>query len=120
MPESKFDWAADVWLGMRDGKLEAENFINAGGYTGLAPALWELFYDFHCLMNNEITYTQMPSYIHRKFDKLTDDDFKEIDELAKLMLDPDKNFNELVNVWNTKKKFRILNDTLIGDDDHVC
>lgn len=119
MPINKFDWSADTWLGIRQGKLNADNFNNAGGFSGLMPVMWELFYDFHCLMNNEILYTQMPSYVHSKFDKLTEGDLQEIDELAKLMIDPDKNFNELVKVWNTKKKFRILNDTLIGDDDHV-
>ena len=62
---------------------------------------------------------QMPSYIFYKFDKLTEKDFEEIDELAKLMLEPDKNFDELFEMWNTKKKFRILNGPLVGDSDHV-
>lgn len=60
----------------------------------------------------------MPSYIYFKFDKLTEKDFEEIDELAKLMLEPDKNFHELVKIWNTKKKFRTLNGPLISDSDH--
>ncbi|MFA7314417.1 MAG: transglutaminase-like domain-containing protein [Candidatus Magasanikbacteria bacterium] len=119
IPTEKFDWSANTWLGIRNGQLKADNFINAGGFNGLMPVMWELFYDFHCLMNNEITYTQMPSYVHSKFDKLTEIDFKKLDELAELMLDPDKNFNKLFKVWNTKKKFRILNDTLIGDVDHI-
>lgn len=119
MPEKKFDWAANTWLGIREGKLNADNFINADGSTGLMPALWAIFYDFHCLMNNEILYTLLPSYIFYKFDKLTEKDFKEIDELAELMLEPDKNFDELVKTWNTKKKFRILNGPLISDNDHV-
>lgn len=119
MPEEKFDWAASTWLGIRQGKLDENRFINAGGFKGLLPVLWAIFYDFHSLMNNEILYTQTPYYISNKFDRLTEKDFKEIDDLAKLMMDPDKNFDELVNIWNTKKKFRILNGPLIGDSDHV-
>lgn len=119
MPESKFDWAADTWLGIRKGKLDANNFRNADGSVGLMPALWEIFYDFHSLMNNEMLYNQMPSYISYKFDKLTEKDFKEIDELAELMLEPDKNFDKLIKIWNTNKKFRILNSPLIGDSDHA-
>jgi len=46
-------------------------------------------------------------------------DFEEIDKLAELMLEPDKNFNKLIKIWDTKKKFRILNSTLVGDDSHV-
>lgn len=61
----------------------------------------------------------MPSYIYYKFDKLTEKDFKEIDKLAKLMSEPDKNFYELLKIWNTKKKFRILNGPLISDNDHL-
>ena len=118
MPENKFDWAADTWLGIRTGKLDANNFRNADGSVGLMPVLWAIFYDFHSLMNNEILYNQMPSYIYFKFDKLTEKDFEEIDELAKLMLEPDKNFDELVKIWDTKKKYRILNGPLIGDNDH--
>ncbi|MBN1386473.1 hypothetical protein JW968_05880, partial [Candidatus Woesearchaeota archaeon] len=118
MPENKFDWAANTWLGIRNSKLDANNFKNADGSVGLMPVLWAIFYDFHSLMNNEILYNQQPSYIYFKFDKLTEKDFEEIDELAKLMLEPDKNFDELVKIWNTKKKFRILNGPLIGDNDH--
>ncbi|MFA6269652.1 MAG: transglutaminase-like domain-containing protein [Candidatus Paceibacterota bacterium] len=117
--EEKFDWAANTWLGIRNGQLEAENFVNAGGYNGLMPALWEVFYDFHSLMNNEILYTQMPNYVHSKFDKLSEKDFEEIDNLANLMLNPDENFDELVNIWNTNKKFRILNSPLVEDNDHL-
>jgi len=118
IPKNKFDWAADTWLGIRNGKLDANNFRNADGSVGLMPVLWAIFYDFHSLMNNEILYNQQPSYIYFKFDKLTEKDFEEIDELAKLMLEQDKNFDELVKIWNTKKKFRILNGPLIGDIDH--
>lgn len=119
MPEIKFDWAANTWLSIRDGSLDANNFHNADGSKGLMPALWAIFYDFHSLMNNELLYNQMPSYIYFKFDKLTEEDFKEIDALAKLMLKPDKHFSELMEVWNTKKKFRVLNSPLINDSDHI-
>lgn len=119
MPVGKFDWAAKIWLGIRRGKLDENNFINAGGFKGLMPILWAVFYDFHSLMNNEILYLQTPKYITNKFTKLNESDFKEIDQLAELMLFPDTNFNDLVKLWDTKKKFRILNGPLIDDSDHI-
>ncbi len=119
IPNEKFDWAAKTWLGLRQGSLDTNRYYNAGGFYGLMPTLWAVFYDFHSLMNNEILYTQVPSYISYKFDKLTEEDFKEVDELAKLMLDPDKNFNELLNIWNTNRKFRRLNSPLVSDGDHI-
>lgn len=117
--EDKFDWAANSWLGIRAGKLEADNFVNAGGFKGLMPVLWAVFYDFHSLMNNEILYMQTPTYIANKFEQLSEDDLLEIDELAKLMLNPDDNFARLVEIWESEKKFRILNGPLIEDESHV-
>jgi hypothetical protein len=119
IPENKFDWAADTWLGIRNGKLQPNNYVNLGGFKGFMPTLWALFYDFHSLMNNEILYMQKPSFIDNKFDSLNENDLLKIDELAALMLEPDKNFDKLINIWNTEKKFRILNSPLIGDDSHV-
>lgn len=119
IPSKKFDWAASTWLKVRRGELDESTFINAGGFKGLMPILWAVIYDFHSLMNNEILYNQMPCYIAYKFDKLTRNDFEEIDKLAELMLKPDDNFDKLVKIWDTEKKFRILNSPLVGDEDHV-
>lgn len=118
IPEEEFDWAARVWLGIRNKKLKPSNFVFAGGENGLKASLRAIIHDFHCLMNNEILYLQQPLYISNKFNKLTEKDFKEIDMLAKLMLSPDDNFYKLIKIWETKKKFRILNSPLIGDEDH--
>ena len=119
MPEEEFDWAAKVWLGLRRQELDPEMYVFAGGETGLQATIRAIIHDFHSLMNNEILYLQQPVYISGKFDKLSEDDFSEIDELAKLMISPDDNFEQLLEIWNSKKKFRILNSPLIGDEDHL-
>ncbi len=120
VPKDKFDWAANVWLGVREGKLDENNFVNACGAKGLMPISWTIFYDFHSLMNNEIIYFHGPNYSRiSKFKNLKEKDFEEIDGLARLMINPDKNFDELKSIWETKKKFRILSGGLIGDKDHV-
>ncbi len=119
IPEDKFYWAAEAWLGIRRGKLRASDFINAGGPKGLMPALWAVFYDFHSLMNNEILYLQTPYYVANRFDQLTEKEFKEIDKLAELLLAPDRNFEQLMKIWNTKKKFRILDSPLVSAESHV-
>ena len=77
---------------------------------------WSLFYDFHCLMNNEILYIYGPSNnygVPKVFDKLSEKELKKIDELAVLMQDSDKNFDELQNIWNTNKGFRLLKGGLL-------
>lgn len=118
IPENKFDFAANTWLGLRKNNFDPEKFIFAGGEIGLKASIRAIFYDFHSLMNNEISYLFQPNFIAGKFDKLTEADFVEIDQLAELMLNPDENFNQLIEIWNNNKKFRLLNTPLTGDDDH--
>jgi hypothetical protein len=119
MPTSKFDWPAATWLGIRNGALNPDSYVNLGGFKGIMPVLWAVFDDFHSLMNNEILYLQLPSYIAGKFDRLTERDLEEIDDLAKLLLEPDSCFDRLIQVWNSERKFRILNSPLINDMHHV-
>lgn len=119
MPENKFDWAANTWLSVRTGKIGGEHFKYASHTYALKAIIRAVFYDFHALMNNEISYEFQPSYIDDKFDKLKENDLKEIDDLARLLLEPDKNFDKLFQIWRTNKKFRILNSPLIDDADHM-
>lgn len=114
---NRFDWSADTWLKIRERKLDGNKFVYAGGLKSLEAAIRVLFYDFHSIMNNEISYKFQPAYIDGKFNQLAESDFAEIDNLATLMLDPDKNFDALKTLWENCKKFRILNSPLVGDWD---
>jgi len=114
MPEGKFDFPADAWLNVRSGKDDPNRFWNARPERGQIALLWSLFYDFHCLMNDEIIYAHIPSIgLYENFKNLTKNDLKEIDDLAGLMVDPDKNFDKLQKIWNTNKKFRLLKGGLL-------
>lgn len=114
MPEGKFDFSADAWLKVRNGEEDGVHYWNAGGYGGLMVIAWELFYDFHSLMNDEIIYLHVPKMVSiEDFKKLNEDQLKEIDTLAKLMQKPDENFEELRNIWETKKEYRILTGGLL-------
>ena len=114
MPVSVFDWSANVWLNVREGKTDPKRFWNAGGFEGLMPIAWELYYDLHCLMNNEIIYLHSPQHTApNKFAKLSEQDLSKIDQLAYLLLDPDKNFDTLSNLWGTDKNIRLLGGALL-------
>ncbi len=121
IPTDKFDWSGRAWIDIRKGKVDGARFIYADGLgtNSLKAVIRGIFYDFHSLMNNEISYKFQPSYIDDKFHNLTEKDFSEIDILANLLLDPDKNFDKLVEIWNTNRKYRILNSPLVGDWDHL-
>lgn len=114
VPEGKIDYAADAWLNVRSSKVDAKHFYNAGGFRGLRVILWSLAYDFHSIMNDEIIYNHGFTFSELKgFKALTEKDLKEIDNLAGLMQDIDRNFNELTNIWNNNKKFRLLAGSLL-------
>ena len=70
---------------------------------------------------DEISYLFKPSYIDddNEFFNLTKEDLKDLDDLATLMLDPNKNFDELRYLFYNDKKFRILNTPLISDSEHI-
>src|SRR3989344_8013899 len=116
MPDEKFDFPADAWLGIRAGKFDPKHFHNSKPENGAIVVLWSLFYDFHSLMNNEIIYTYGPAGgygRHEKFNNLTKEELERIDNLARLMQKPDDNFNELVKTWETEKDFRLLAGSLL-------
>lgn len=113
IPEGTFDFSADAWLKVREGKVDPLHFEDAAGFTGLVTIGWQLFHDFHALMNNEIIYQQGPSYRFGRMDQLSQEELKEIDDLAILMQDPDKNFDKLSEIWNVNRKFRLLKGGLL-------
>jgi hypothetical protein len=113
MPANTFEFAADVWLDVREGKKSGSYYWNAANHEGLMVIAWELFYDYHCIMNSEIIYLHVPEFIYQQFDKLTEDDLREIDELARLMQDPDANFERLKETWEKETKYRVLRGGLL-------
>lgn len=113
--------AAEAWLDVRSGKEDINKFVHGGRIKGLDMLARSLFYDFHSLMNDEISYLFFPNYIDdkREFFTLNIDELKELDDLASLMLDPDSNFDELRYLFNNDKRFRTINTPLLGDRDHL-
>ena len=69
-------------------------------------------FDFHSLMNNEIIFLHMPKYIQDKNFELSEEEYKELDNLANLMLNPNENFSKLQEIWNNTPKFRIMSGAL--------
>lgn len=109
IPDDKFDFAPKAWLDIREGRVNPQNFYNAKPERGAIVVLWSLFYDFHCLMNHEIIYTHGPIYgDYKRFASMTVQELNEIDDLARLMIDPDTHFEDLLQIWNNRKDYRIL------------
>ncbi len=114
IPRDKFIFGAEAYLGIRNNKYKTEEIYYASdpATLGLKASLRGLFYDFHSLMNDEIIFLHLPKYIQDKQFELTENEYKELDNLATLLLNPDDNFKELLNIWNTETKFRIMSGAL--------
>ena len=118
--QERFDWAADAYLAVRNGKTDGRKYLYADclGTCSLPALVRYLIYDFHALMNDELTYTFLPAYLDGRLDKLTGEELKELDHLAALLTDPDQHFDELCALWKQERKFRILNSPLVGQYDN--
>ena len=121
MPNERFDFVAKAWLDVRNGRQSIEYFRHGSKTKGLAMLARSLFYDFHALMNDEISYLFFPVFLSsdEKFNNLTEEELKDLDELAFLMLNPDENFKKLRKIFNNNKKYRVINTPLLKDDDHI-
>jgi hypothetical protein len=114
MPDGTFDFPGKAWLDIRAGKVGPDYFYNAGDVRGAVVVAWSLFYDFHSIMNDENIYLHIPKLVKlHEFPKLTAGQLKQIDELAELMADPDKNFEKLAGIFETNKAFRLFSGALL-------
>lgn len=114
LQDAQFNFPARSWLDIRSGNINPNYFYNAGHVFGAVTVLWALFYDFHSLMNNEIHYM----HGHRlgevgALNNAPEKELKKIDKLALLMLEPDKNFEEIKRLYSTDKNLRLLSGTLL-------
>ena len=99
---------------MREGRFREENvqFASVPPTLGLKAAMRGLFYDFHCLMNDEIIFLHMPRYLCDKEFELSEEEYRELDALAELMLKPDDNFEAIKEIWENNMKFRMMSGVL--------
>ena len=114
IPYDKFLFGANAYLGVRQNKYKPETILYASDppTLGLKASIRGLFYDFHSLMNDEIIFLHMPKYIQDKDFELFEEAYKELDNLASLMLNPNENFSKLQEIWNNMPKFRIMSGAL--------
>ena len=114
IPYDKFWFGAEAYLGLRQNKFKHEQIRYASDPPtyGLKAAIKGLFFDFHALMNNEIIFLHIPKYIDDKQFQLSEDEYIELDNLAKLLLKPNENFEEIRKIWENTPKFRIMSGAL--------
>ncbi len=116
MPTDSFDWAAEAYLAVRSGETDGNRYLFADSQKtrALGAVIRYLLYDFHALMNHELTYSFLPAYLDGRIGNLSQGELQELDGLAKRLLEPDRYFDELYDIWQRERKFRIINSPLVG------
>ena len=108
MNKNLFLAGAEAYIKIRNNQINERNiyYQSEPPIIGLKAAIRALFYDFNCLMNNEIYFLLQPKYVLKKNYELDEDELQELDNLASLMLKPNKNFNKLKKIWDGNTKFK--------------
>lgn len=109
LPRRKFVTASEAWLGLRKSALNKKLDL----YTPdpLQGVCEYLFMDFHALLNNEIFYSYQPLYLREGIQALGEEELRELDCLAELLAEPDKNMKKIVHLWAANEKFSVLTNT---------
>lgn len=114
IPRNEFIFGAQAYLGIRNKKYKDKEILFASNppTLGLKAAIRGLFYDFYSLMNEEGIFLHMPKYIVDKDFNLSEEEYKELDYLATLLLDVDRNFLNIQSIWHKELKYRIRKGAL--------
>lgn len=109
LPRRKFVTASEAWLGLRKSALNKKLDL----YTPdpLQGVCEYLFMDFHALLNNEIFYSYQPLYLREGIQALSEEELRELDCLAELLAEPDKNVKKIEHLWAANEKFSVLTNT---------
>ncbi|MDE7297920.1 MAG: transglutaminase-like domain-containing protein, partial [Lachnospiraceae bacterium] len=106
LPRRKFVTASEAWLGLRNNTLNKK--LDVFSPNPLEGVCEYLFMDFHALMNNEIFYSYQPLYLRGGIQALDENQLCELDYLAELLAEPDKNMEQIEHLWHTNEEFTVL------------
>lgn len=106
LPRRKFVTASEAWIGLRKNTLNKK--LDVFSPNPLEGVCEYLFMDFHALMNNEIFYSYQPLYLRGGIHTLSESELHELDHLAGLLSEPDKNMEQIEYLWTTNEKFSVL------------
>ena len=106
LPRRKFVTASEAWIGLRKNTLNKK--LDVFSLNPLDGVCEYLFMDFHALMNNEIFYSYQPLYLRGGIHTLSESELHDLDRLAELLSEPDKNMEQIENLWTTNDKFPVL------------
>ncbi len=106
LPRRKFVTASEAWLGLRKNTFNKK--LDVFSPTLLEGVCEYLFMDLHALMNNEIFYSYQPLYLRGGIQTLNEKELHELDALAELLAEPDKNMEQIEHLLAANEKWSVL------------
>ena len=101
-PENSFLVAGEVWLGCRKGSLDPMHFGDSETDLGMPPIRYALLHDFAALNKFELLGNDdWGELVKKKESDLTEDDLKLLDNIADVTKDPDRNFGEMRDLFDS-------------------
>ncbi|MCI8892588.1 MAG: hypothetical protein HFH34_14910 [Eubacterium sp.] len=106
MIKCRFVTASEAWIDLRKNTLNKKSDVFSP--NPLEGVCEYLFMDFRALMNNEIFYSYQPLYLRGGIHTVSESELHELDRLTELPSEPDKNMEQIENLWTSNEKFSIL------------
>ncbi len=112
-----FTTGAEMWLKYRENP-DVLAGMQYGGVQAQPITLVEyLFFDLFSLMNYEVSYTFTPvAYSGRIYDfwNFSHEKLASLDELARLLVEPDRNFGLIRQAYENTPEYRMVSSPLVG------
>lgn len=117
---NQFYSAAEAYLKYREDKYFVDNLQYGSSCADPKHIMKYLFLDFFAVMNFETNYSFIPMAFDKDLKELTSEELKQLDKLANLMLDVDKNFNKIKKLFDNTPSYRMLNSPLVGKNNFAA
>lgn len=115
--ENQFYTAAEMWQMYRENPMVLDSLQYGSEVSRPEEIIKYLFLDFWAVMNMEYNYNFRPLIFDKKIEEFSNLELKEIDNLALIMKDVDKNHNKLKKLFNTPKH-RMVSSPLVGKENY--
>ncbi len=115
--KNQFYTAAEMWLKYKQNPKMLKTLQYGSNCSTPEQILKYLFLDFWAVMNVEYNYNFKPLMFDKKISNFSAKELEEVDALAKLMIDPDKNHKKLSELFNSPK-YRMVVSPLVGKENY--
>lgn len=114
---NQFKSAAQVWLMYRKDPSILQKLCYGSSPAAPEHVLKYLFLDFYAVNNCEYSYRFMPACYNKPVKTFTEQELKQVDAIANMMLDVNKNYAKIKQLYQNENSLRMVSSTLVDNED---